>query len=723
MNQVLLHSGKIKVLGVSAPLVDDHAVLVRVHYSYISTGTEAATVASSNESLIKKFTANITASTNKFMGAVKEHGMASTFALLSERHNKHLPLGYACSGQVVATGIRVEGVCVGDYVVCAGAGFASHAELIAVPQQLVVVVKNPAVLKQASITTIGAIALQGVRRAQLELGQSVCVIGLGLIGQLTVQLAKRAGCFVYAIDLRQDRLALAKQSGADVCLNPLTDDIIREIEFRTSHHGVDATIITAAASTGYIIQQAMLTTRRKGKVVLVGDVKLDFDRDPFYSKEIDLLISCSYGPGRYDASYERDSKDYPYAYVRWTERRNMAYILALIEQGHLRIDQLITGEYPIHDAAAGYAYLQNSGALGIVLRYHPEIPLSTAKEDIEVATLRPFKAITTGIRLAVVGVGGFAKVRLLPMLKSMSKVTIHSVVDADAANAITVAQQYKALRVGNDVRKIAGDDDVNVVVIATPHAHHVEQVRVCLQGGKAVLVEKPLAVNFEQLESIKTFLQQNPQAFLMVDFNRSYAPFNLQIKKAVANRTNPLMITYRMSGNYLPKDHWIQSDLHRGRIVGEACHIFELFCFLTDAAPMAIQVAPLRHQTPDMPMTDNVYATITFTDGSVCSFLYTVLGHGSAGKEYMEIYVDGKTIILDDYYTLKGYGFPVSFSKKVSKQDKGHDALFASFFQAATLEPAVLPHSFNRSIMATEISLIVDKLARQGGGIEVLSKA
>lgn len=714
MKQVFLHKGTIAVHDVATPLMDDQSVLVRVHYSYISSGTEGATVAASHQSLVGKFAKNISINTGKIMGAVREHGFASTLALMQEKMHKQLPLGYSCSGQVIAVGALVDSIFPGDYVVCAGAGFAHHAELVAVPKQLLVVVKDKSKLKQASITTIGAIALQGIRRAQLELGSTVCVVGLGLIGQFTVQLAKRAGCIVYGVDIRQDRLELAMGAGADYCFNPLTNDVVREILFKTSHYGVDTTIITAASDSGQLLQQAMHCTRRKGKVVLVGDVKLEFDREPFYSKEIDLLISCSYGPGRYDASYEREGKDYPYAYVRWTEQRNMAHVLALIENGTLQIDPLITDEFPLHKAALGYAHLQKTGALGIVLKYKADTPLEgDLYKASEAKTFKPVRGVAA---VAMIGAGGFAKVKLLPLLASMKTVQIHAIVDTDAANALTIAKQYGAKKSGADVRKVALDDDLHAIVIATPHAKHASQVLACLTAGKAVLVEKPLAVTFDQLYTLKIFLAQNPLVRLTVDFNRSYALLICDVQKAICVRSNPLLINYRMNGNYLPKDHWIQTDEHRGRIIGEACHIFELFCFLTGANPVSVQVSPLRHQSPDLLITDNFVATTRFSDGSVCSLLYTALGHVDAGKEYMEIYCDGKTIVLDDYKELKGFGYPAGFNKKLAKQDKGHEALFEAFFKGISEETVQHTQPLIRALQATEMALLVDKLARQGGG-------
>jgi len=720
MRQVFLHKGHAAVAEVPQPFLDENLVLVKVHYSFISSGTEGATILASSKSLFEKFIQNTTNATTKVIGAVKEHGFAGTYALIKENTEKILPLGYSCAGQVLAVGAKVTAFVAGDYVACGGSTAAYHADVVAVPQQLIVRIKDPSHLKQASITTIGAIALQGFRRAQLQLGETVCVFGLGLIGQLTVQLAKKAGCSVIGIDIQEERLALAPKFGADVVLNAKTTNIVNDITFATAHRGVDATIVTAASSDGALIQQAMLTTRRKGRVVLVGDVKIDFDREPFYSKEIDFLISCSYGPGRYDTTYEQQGIDYPYAYVRWTENRNMACFAELIERKQINIDALINGSYDINAAADAYQSLQKGSCLGIVLSYESLETKKTVANPAEqpVTTAKSFTPSNNLVHVGIVGVGGFAKIKLLPLIASLKQTNIHTIIDTNIAQAKTVANVYRAQAVDNAYQSLLENQAVNAVIIATPHAYHTQQAIDFLTVGKAVFVEKPAAVSFEQLDTLQHFLTINDTGLFCVDFNRSHAPFIQDIKQAIHHRTNPLLITYRMNAGYLPTDHWIQSTLHRGRIVGEACHIFELFCFLTDAQPVTITAAPLRGTTSDLLITDNFVATLTMSDGSCCNLVYTSLGDARMGKELMEIQYDGKSIVMRDFVELCGYGLPASFNKKTSTADKGHKALIELFFDAVQGKRTGSPVPAKRILNATMTTLIVDQLIRQGGGTQ-----
>lgn len=714
--QVFLKKGKVQTDLVSAPLISSRNVLIRVHYSFISSGTEGATIAASGKGLLAKYVSHVAQNTQKMVDAVKEHGITGTMALLKEKNNKLMPLGYSCSGQVIAVGADVEKFSVGDFVACAGSTSAYHSDIVCVPQNLIVRVRRQENLKSASLCAIGAIALQAVRRSQIQLGESVCVIGLGLIGQIIVQLLKKSGCTVIGVDVQQERLDLAKKSGADYVFNPLGCDVVKEVETITGHHGVDVTIISAASQSGDIIQQAMQATRRKGRVVLVGDVAIDFDRDPFYSKEIDFLISCSYGPGRYDATYENDGSDYPYAYVRWTENRNMMCFVDLLEKGDLKTDLLISGQYSINDANKAYDSLQAGNVLGVVLTYDLKASPNEQKKTLAVQ-----QRSTEVVRVGVVGVGGFAKTKILPLLAAAKNVSIKSIIDADIANATTIAQIYKAESAGNDCKKISADEDIDAVIIATPHGLHASQAIDCLSAGKAVLVEKPAAVSFEQFAQLKQVANYSNVPFC-VDFNRSCSPFMQKIKQVVVTRINPMIITYRMNAGYLPKTHWIQSSTNRGRIVGEACHIFELFCFLTDAQPLAVSVSSLHPLTDDHLLTDNVVAVLHMSDGSTCSLTYTSLGHSAVSKEYMEIFFDGKTIVMNDFTDLTGFGIAKKFNEKNCTPDKGHAQLIKDFFKAVQ-EQGPMPIPLERIFWATEVSLIVDKLARMGGGYEMLSSS
>jgi predicted dehydrogenase/NADPH:quinone reductase-like Zn-dependent oxidoreductase len=624
---------------------------------------------------------------------------------------------------VVAVGSLVTNFKVGDYVACAGANFANHAEFVNVPVNLAVKIMHVNFLKQASITTIGAIAMQGVRRANLALGEKVCVVGLGLLGQLTLQMAKLAGCFVIAIDLNENRLALAKKLGADLVINPSGYDLLNEVMFKTLHQGVDASIITAASNSGEILQQAMQLTRRKGRVVLVGDVKIDFDRDPFYSKEIDFVISCSYGPGRYDDKYEREGQDYPYAYVRWTENRNLQLFVELIEAKKIDIDSLISDSFDINNVSEAYASLQNKNSFGLVLSYGEFYDEEKSKKIellLPVEQKKKYVAPVGKLKMAAIGVGGFSKIKLLPLISKIKNVEVHTIVDTNTANSLNVAQRYDANCVSNDFKAVLSDDQINAVVIATPHCLHAQQAIDCADLGKAVFVEKPAAVTFEQLNMLEQYFQANKKTLYCVDFNRSFAPFIKPIKEVMLMRTNPAVIQYRMNAGYISTDHWIQSATNRGRAIGEACHIFDLFCFLTDSFPLSVSVQPINSKSQDILSNDNFVAQLQMADGSCCSLTYTAIGSNKMSKERLELFVDGKSVVMDDFVKLEGFGLPSKFNRKSTIADKGHAALLNKFFEAAAIANFEWPIPRERIMTATKLSLIVDKLCRAGGGFERL---
>jgi predicted dehydrogenase len=722
MRQLFLDKNTIAIKEVAQPLLDEYSVLVSVHYSFISSSTNLE----AKEHIKENLFANVPEKVRKIIESVNKNGFEGTAALVKGKFTKQLqPLGYSCAGQVLAVGRSVKRFKTGDWVACAGTGYANHADMTCVPENLVTRIKDKKYVRTASITTIGAIALQGIRQANLELGEIVCVVGLGLIGQLIVQLAKRSGCTVIGIDILPERMALAKQLGADYVYHATEDMIEKELAFLTEHHGVDATIITAASQSSEVMQQAMEVTRKRGRIVIVGDVGLELKRDPFYQKEIDVRVSCSYGPGRYDPVYEQESNDYPYAYVRWTENRNMAAFVQLIEKNEIDIESLISETIDLEHVHAAYERIQTKQVLGVVLSYEQNKPIfKPAERALEQAIQKPLRfvpAVRDTMRVGFIGAGGFAKIKLLPIVSQLKNIHISAVADANVHNSINVSRVYGAAKACTQDDELLEGDCVDAVVIASPHKYHCEQIIKALNAGKAVFVEKPMVTTFEQLELIRATLKDYPNAPLCVDYNRSFSPFINKIKRVVKNRHTPLMISYRMNAGFIPKEHWIQTKVGAGRIIGEACHIFDLFCYLTDAKPVSVSVDAIYASREDIFPTDNFTAHIRFDDGSLCSLMYTALGHVKPGKELMEVFFDSKTIVMDDYLSLDGYGLAPWFQETVSYPEKGHEQLIGRFFEGLRKTEFTPPITHQRLDMVAELTLIIDQLACEGGGSKELA--
>jgi predicted dehydrogenase/threonine dehydrogenase-like Zn-dependent dehydrogenase len=659
MKQVLIKRSGILVEEIPAPLIEDGCILVEVAYSLISVGTEVSSVEQHGRTLVQQAREE-PAKVLKLLDYLRQHGVSRTIARLQGHLENGSPTGYSCAGRVLQVGRGVTDLQPGMLVACAGAGKANHAEIVLVPRQLVARVPKGCDLKAAASVTLGAIAMQGVRRADPRLGEVVAVIGLGLIGQITVQLLKAAGCRVVSIDIDSRRVALAQKLGADDGLNSGEMDVLSEIRQITAGYGVDSTILTAASQSDELVQQAMHLTRKKGRVVVVGAIGLGLKRSPFYEKEIDFLISSSYGPGRYDPRYEEEGQDYPYAYVRWTENRNMSAYLQLLAEGKVNIHTLMEREYDIRHAPEAYAELQNAmeKPLGVLLSYGVSNPSSKRATQVR---LRSFNMDHTDgkITVAVIGAGSFAKGMHLPNLQRLAdRYTLHAVVSATGSNAKAAAQQFGAAYATTDFQEVLHDPKINLVMICTRHHLHASQAIAAVRAGKAVFLEKPMALTQAELDELVAVLEETGSPF-MVGYNRRFSPSAAEIQRHVAKRHNPLLIHYRMNAGFVPLDHWVHGPEGGGRIIGEACHLVDLFTFFVGARVCALSVHHLTPRTSGLSGADNVVATLEYEDGSLAVLEYFAVGSRQFPKEYMEIHFDEKTLVMDDYKTLSGYGLNV----------------------------------------------------------------
>ncbi len=665
MLQVVQHqrTGEVKVIEVPPPRCPDGGILVKNYFSLISAGTEKSSVQAGKSSLLvraKKQPEQI----RTVFNTLKREGLASTIRRVLTKLDSYKTFGYSCAGVVVET--KSELFSVGDRVACGGAGKATHCEFVAIPQNLAVKVPISVPLDSAAFTTVGSIALQGIRQANPKLGEYVAVIGLGLIGLLTIQLLRANGCIVAGLDIRSDNFDFAKAFGCHWVGLSTSESIPTLLAF-TEQRGFDSVIITASASSNEPLKLALEIVRKKGKIVLVGDIPIEIPRSPFYEKELEFAISCSYGPGRYDYSYEELGIDYPFAYVRWTENRNMRAFLELIANSQIDPKPLITHTFPIEQADKAYDLLFKPDAkpIGILIKYDVEKKISISSVQLKDSTKKADKP-----KIAFIGAGSFAQNYLIPILKKQD-VELYEVVTQNPVNSISVGKHFGFKFASTNPYEVISKEEVDYLFVATRHNTHSEFVLKAIKNNKPIFVEKPLTISLSDLFEIRSKWEGNPIP-IMVGYNRRFSKAFSMIKKEIANRKSPLAMHYRVNAGFIPSNSWIQDPaVGGGRILGEVCHFVDTLVFLTDSNPTSVFAETISHNFDHITLTDNVAITIKFNDGSVGVIEYFSNGDTSAGKEFFECFFENKTIILNNFELLSIYSNKHRKTQKLDGQ-KGH---------------------------------------------------
>ena len=691
-----LKDGHMQLLEVPFPALGKGQVMVRNHYSVISAGTEGKTVKDARLSYIGKAKSR-QEEVKKVITAAKTHGVMKTYKMVMNKLESPNPLGYSCAGEVIAVADDIKHLKVGDFVACGGQT-ANHSEVVVVPKNLCVKIDNPADVKSAAFATIGAIALQGVRQAELTLGENCVVIGLGIVGQLTAQLLRASGINVIATDIDQNQVDLARKNGFKNAFNSSDAAIGNVIEQITNGYGADAVIITAGTSSLEPVNFAGEIARKKAKVVIVGAVPTGFDRKHYFKKEIDLRMSSSYGPGRYDNDYEQKGNDYPIGYVRWTENRNMQAFVSLVQNGSLDLEPLISHQFTFENAKDAYQLIvdRSEHLCGIVLEY------DTSKELKRTVQINNKSYNPTDVNIGFIGAGSFAQNFLLPNLSNKNLINVAT---ARATTARNVANKFGFDNCTGDADEVINNADINTIFIATPHNLHANYVIKALQANKNVFVEKPLSLTKEELEEIKD-AESKSSAQVMVGFNRRFAPQIVALKKEL-NESLPKAINYRINAGKLPADHWTQDPkVGGGRIIGEACHFIDLCAFIADSPITKVEANALKDANN---LLDTVSISLAFENGSIASISYFSNGSKALNKEYLEVFCGEKSIVLDDYKTMDIIGKGKKTIKNGS-QDKGHSTEIAEFL-AAIKNGKQLPISFADCYNSTEATFkVLDKI-------------
>jgi len=666
MKQILqsMRSGVVSVYDVPPPAVQRGRLLVRTAASLISAGTEKTAVDSGKKSLAGRAKERPDL-VKQVIDRVKTEGIVSTYNAVKSKLDGTTQLGYSAAGIVSAVGDGITGFAVGDRVACAGAGYASHAEMISVPQNLCVKLPDAISFDEGAFGTLGAIALQGVRLSQPTLGESFAVIGLGLLGQLTVQLLKTNGCRVFGVDLDQAKLELATDLGAEA--SSLPADARQKIKEWSRGRGADAVLITAATTSNDPVELAGDISRSKGRVVAVGAVGMDIPRGPYFLKELSFQISMSYGPGRYDPQYEERGHDYPFSYVRWTEGRNLEAFFDLVANKSVDVEKLISHRFAIERGEDAYKLISGETKepyLGIVLQYDPDKPVETKIE------ISPSPEKASSVRLGMIGAGDYAKAMLLPHFKREG-VEFRSIATAAGLTARNVGRQFGFASAVSNADEVLDDESTNLVVIATRHDTHASLATRTLGLNKHVFVEKPLALDDGELDELVA-AGSSSSGRLMAGFNRRFSPHAKLAREFFEGRTSPLSILYRINGGRIAKDHWIQDPVQGGgRIVGEVCHFIDLMHFLTGSVATRVFAESVSSRDHEMTDADSIFVTLKFADGSNGTIAYLAEGDRGLPKERVEIFGGKKTFVIDDFRQALMYRDGKEETKSLKSQDKG----------------------------------------------------
>lgn len=640
-------SGEVLTEELPSPNCHPKGILVKVHYSTISAGTEKASVDNAKGSLIDRARKQPD-QVKVVLNTLKQHGIKSTIDRVRNKLNSYKPLGYSAAGEVIES--NVDEFKPGDRVAVGGAGLANHAELVSIPKNLAVKIPENVSYEEASYATVGSIAMQGVRQAEPRLGETVAVIGLGLLGIITVQLLKASGCRVVGLDINEKLFDQAKKFGCDAVFKSSSESI-GQMDAFTRGLGFDSVIITAGTSSSEPLNLSMEITRKKGKVVVVGAIGLNLKRNPWYTKEIDLKISCSYGPGRYDSNYEEMGIDYPAAFVRWTENRNMQSFLDLISLGKVDVRSMTSHNFKIENASEAYKLIDSGEPfLGINLEYN------TDKNHFSKYKIKEKEFKKAGNNISFIGCGQFAQNYLLPPLKKAG-VTLYGVSTSSPVSAAAASKVHGFKTSSTDSLTLINDENTEIVFIASRHNSHAKYVLEALNAGKPVFVEKPLAINESELENIAE-MQRNRNGRVMVGYNRRFSKPFLKMKDFIGNSGQPIHVAYRVNAGKIPKDHWSQHEEQGGRIIGELCHFIDSAIFFTGSLVRSVFAESFSGNDASMINDDNVSVTLKMVNGSTAKIDYIASGGKTMPKEYIELFGNGRSCTMDNfekvnYYTTK----------------------------------------------------------------------